>query len=100
MDSVLSSVLLNEVKVIEIALPVDIKRTDFILTLATNRHEVNNKHQLYVVLRAKLLLVTVPSARHTHLLLPVTRLTILLHSLRRVSSLHRLLRMTLAYPTH
>ena len=96
MDGVHSSVLFNEVKVIAIALPVDIKRTDSILTLATNSHEINNQHQLHVVLRAKLLVVTVPSARHAHLLVSVTRLTILLHSLRRVSLvLRRVLSMRL-----
>ena len=101
MDGVYSSVLLYEVKVIAVALPVDIKRTDSILTLATNSHEINNQHQLHVVLRAKLLVVTVPSARHAHLLVSVTRLTILLHSLRRVSLVLRRvlsLRLTILAP--
>jgi hypothetical protein len=91
-DGVHSSVLLYESKVIALALSIDIERTDSVLTLAANRLEVNHQHQLHVMFRAKLLIVTVPSARHAHLLLSVARLLpILLHPLRRVSSLHRLL---------
>ena len=95
MYGVHSSVLLYEGKVITLALPVDIKRPDLVLTLTANRREVNDKHQLHVVVLVELLVVTVPSVRHAHLLLSVgLLLTVLLHSLWRVSltwhSAHRL----------
>ena len=91
MNCVHSSVLLYEGKVVALALPVDIERANLVLTLTANRCEVNDQHQLHVVVLVKLLVVAVPSVRHARLLLSiglllsVTRLTILLHSLWRVA---------------
>jgi len=49
MNGVPTSVLLYEGKVIALALPVDIKRSDLILTFSANRHKVNDQHQLHFV---------------------------------------------------